>query len=67
MHLGRSGKADRLTHQTFDPGAQRQGLPLDFLRVALAWLVLIRLEMTRVRAPIIGDAAKLIVFHQDYG
>ena len=53
MHLGRAGKADRLAHQAFDPGAQRQVLPLNVLRVALARVVRIRLEMTRVCAPII--------------
>src|SRR5215468_4567929 len=51
MHLGRAGKADRLAHQAFDPGAQREVLALNLLRVALARLVRIRLEMTRVRAP----------------
>ena len=53
MHLGRAGRADRLAHQAFVSGAQRQVLPLNVLRVALAWLVRIRLEMTRVRAPIV--------------
>jgi hypothetical protein len=51
MHLGRAGKAERLAYQTFDPGAQRQVLPLNWRRVALARLVRIRLEMPRVRAP----------------
>src|SRR5882762_2413962 len=54
MHLGRSGKADRLTHEAFDPGAQRQVLTLYFLRVALAGLVFIRIEMTCVGAPRVG-------------
>src|SRR5262249_6533185 len=51
MHLGRAGKTDRLTHEAFDPGAQRQVLALDLLRVALARFGLLRIEMTRVRAP----------------
>ena len=51
MHLGRSGKADLLPHEAFDPGAQRQVLPLYVLRVALAQLGRIRIEMTRVGAP----------------
>ena len=51
MHLGRAGKANRLTHEACDPGAQRQVLALDLLRVALARWVRIRIEMTRVRAP----------------
>ena len=53
MHLGRSGKADRLAHQAFDPGPQREVLALYLLRVALARLVFIRIEMTRVSAPIV--------------
>ena len=53
MHLSRAGKTDRLAHQAFDPGAQRQMFPLDLLRIALARLVLIGIEMTRVRAPIV--------------
>ena len=51
MHLGRARKANRLTHEAFDPGAQRQVLALDLLRVALARLVRIRIEMPRVGAP----------------
>gem|GEM_PF-2293942 len=50
-HLGRAGKANRLTHEACDPGPQREVLALDLLRVALARLVRIRSEMTRVRAP----------------
>ena len=53
MHLDRLRKADRLTHQAFNPGAQRQMLPLDLLRVALARLVLIGIEVTCVSAPIV--------------
>lgn len=51
MSLGRAGKADRLTPEAFDPGAQREVLPLYFWRVALARLGLIYLAMTRGRAP----------------
>jgi hypothetical protein len=36
-------------------------LPLDLLRVALAWGVLVSVEMTRVRAPIIGV---MVVLHR---
>src|SRR5262249_38413526 len=50
MQLGRAGKADRLAHQAFDPGAQREVLALYLLRVALARVVRIRLEMPRVGA-----------------
>jgi hypothetical protein len=51
MHLDRLGKADRLAHQAFNPGAQRQMLPLDLLRGALARLVRIGIEVTRIRTP----------------
>src|SRR4030095_10280831 len=61
MPLDRSGKADCLAGQTLDPGAQREMLPLDLLRVALAWGVLVSVEMTRVRAPIIGV---MVVLHR---
>jgi hypothetical protein len=53
LPLGRAGKAARRAHQTCDPGAQRQGLALSLLGVARARLVLIRLELTCVRAPIV--------------
>jgi hypothetical protein len=51
MQLGRAGTAHRLTHEALDPGAQCQVLALDLLRGALARLVLLRIELTRVRAP----------------
>ena len=51
MPLDRLGKAEHLAHQAFDPGAQRQMLPLDLLRVALARLELICSEVTRIGAP----------------
>ena len=57
MHLGRSGKTDRLAGSTFDPGPQRQRLALDLLGVPLAWSVLVGSEMPSVRAPIIGGIA----------
>ena len=53
MHLDRSGKADRLACETLEPGPQCQMLPLDFLRVPLARSMLVGVEMTRGRAPII--------------
>jgi hypothetical protein len=51
MHLGRAGTADRLAPQACGPGAQRQVLPRNVLRVARVRFVLFRSEMTRVRAP----------------
>jgi hypothetical protein len=53
MHLNRFGEADRLTRQPFDSGTQRQMLALNLLPVAFARLVLIRIEMTGVRSPIV--------------
>src|SRR5262245_12641228 len=49
--LGRAGKADRLAHQAFDPGVHREVLARDLLRVALARVGRIRLEMPRGGAP----------------
>ena len=53
MHLDRPGKADRLAHQALQPGAQRQRLPLARLRVTLARLGRICIEVTGVSAPIV--------------
>jgi hypothetical protein len=50
-HRGRAGTAERLAPQACGPGAQRQVLPRNVLRVALARFVLFRSEMTRVHAP----------------
>ena len=50
---GRLGKAERLVHQAFDPGAQCQGLPLDVLRVTFARLGLSSIEVTRGSAPVV--------------
>src|SRR4029434_3368932 len=51
MHLGRAGTADCLAPQACGPGAQRQVLPRNVLRVARVRFVLFRSERTRVRAP----------------
>ena len=53
MHLYGFGEADCLTRQLLDPCASRQRFPLDLLSVALARLVFIRINMTRVSAPIV--------------
>src|SRR5262249_48633172 len=57
MHLDRSGKADCLAGEPLDPGPQRQMFALNLLRVPLARLVLVGIEMPCVRAPIIGVIA----------
>ena len=60
MHLNGLGKTDRLTGEPFNPGPQGQMFSLDLLRVTLARLVLLCLDMSRIRAPrvciIAGDA-----------
>jgi hypothetical protein len=54
VHLYRLGEAEGLANQAFDAGPKRQGLALDFLRIAFAGGVLCRVKMTRVRPPLIG-------------
>jgi hypothetical protein len=49
MHLHGLGKTDRLTGEPFNPGPQCQVFSLDLLRVAFARLVLLYLDMARVR------------------
>src|SRR5262249_12985439 len=53
-HLGRVSKADRLAGEPLDPGPPRHLCPLDLLRVSLARLVRVGLEMPCLCAPIIG-------------
>ena len=63
MHLNGLGNTDRLTGESFNPGPQGQVFSLDLLRVTLARLVLLCLDMSRVSAPIVciitGDAKRL--------
>ena len=58
MHLDRSGKVDRLAGEPLDPGPQGQMFALDLLHVPLARLMLGGIEMSGVRAPIIGVRAR---------
>ena len=58
MQPDRSGKADRLAGETLDPGPQCQMFALDLLRVPLARLVLVGIEMPCICAPIIGVIAR---------
>jgi hypothetical protein len=53
MHLTRFGKADRLACQALDARTKRQMLPFNSLRVALARMVDVRFEVSRVCPPII--------------
>src|SRR4029453_3688265 len=47
----RLGKAQRATNQPLDPGPEINGLALDFLRVLLAHLMLLSIEMPLVGPP----------------
>ena len=58
MHLRRFGEADGLTDQALYTCPYGEMLPLDFLRVVLARIVLFRIEMTCVCAPMIGMIAR---------
>ena len=58
MHLHGFGEAYRLARQPFDPRTPRQMFPLNLLGVALARLVFIRLDMTRVGAPIVCGVSR---------
>src|SRR5215469_9727248 len=51
MHLDRFCKTDRLSDQALDPRPQGQMVPLALLRITLARLMLLCLDMSRVRAP----------------
>src|SRR5262245_17917371 len=54
VHTLRLGEAQRTTHEPFDPGPQVDRLALDLLRVLLAHLMLLGIEMPLVSPPPIG-------------
>ena len=54
VHRRRLGKANRATHETLDPGPQIDVLALDFLRMLLANVMLLWVDMPLVRSPSIG-------------
>ncbi len=58
MHLHRLGEANRLTHEALEAGTQGQMLAFEFLRITLANLALIRLQVTLVSAPAISEVAR---------
>ena len=58
MHLNGFGEADRFAHEALDTSPQVQMLALTLLRMALANLVLIRIQVTLVSAPAIGEVAR---------
>ena len=54
VHLFRLGKAQRATHEPLHPGPEIDVLALDFLRVLLAHLMLLSLQMPLVGPPAVG-------------
>ena len=54
MHGRRFGKANRATHETLDPGPQIDMFALDFLRVLLAHMMLLWIDVSFVSPPSIG-------------
>ena len=63
VHLFRLGKAQGATNQPLDPGPEIDVLALDFLRVLLAYVMLLGSEMPLIGPPsvgiILGDAKGL--------
>ncbi len=63
VHRRRFGKANRATHETLDPGPHIDVFALDFLRLLLANVMLLRVDMPLVRSPPIrvkaADAKRL--------
>ena len=63
VHAFRLGKAQRATNQPLDPGPEIDVLALDFLRVLLAYVMLLGIEMPLIGPPavgvILGDAKGL--------
>ena len=57
VHAFRLGKAQRATNQPLDPGPEIDVLALDFLRVLLAYVMLLWGDVPLVRAPPIGVKA----------
>jgi len=54
VHRYRFGKANRATDKTLDPGPQGDVFTLDFLRMLLANMMLLWVDMPLVRPPSIG-------------
>jgi hypothetical protein len=63
VHAFRLGKAQRATNQPLDPGPQIEVLARDFLRVLLAYVMLLGSDMPLIGPPavggILGDAKGL--------
>jgi hypothetical protein len=54
MHALRLGETQRATHESFEPRPQIEVFALDFLRVLLAHLMLLGVEMPLVGPPPVG-------------
>src|SRR6266705_1845610 len=54
VHTFRLGKAQRATNQPLDPGPEIDVLALDFLRVLLAYVMLLDIEMPLIGSPSVG-------------
>jgi hypothetical protein len=52
--LGGFGEADRLAHQAFDPGAERQVLAFDLLSLALTWAMSRRHQRPLIGTPMVS-------------
>src|SRR5215471_17776827 len=63
VHAFRLGEAQRATHQPLDPGPEIDVFALDFLRVLLAYVMLLDIDMPLIGPPavgvILGDAKGL--------
>ena len=63
VHAFRLGKANGATHEPLHPGPEIDVLALDFLRVLLAYLMLLGIDMPLIGPPsvgiILGDAKGL--------
>ena len=54
VHAFRLGKAQRATNQPLDPGPEIDVLALDFLRVLLAYVMRLSIEMPLIGSPAVG-------------
>jgi hypothetical protein len=54
MHAFRLGKAQRATNQPLDPGPEIDVFALDFLRVLLAYVMLLDIDMPLIGPPSVG-------------
>src|SRR5712691_10348807 len=70
VHRRRFGKANRATHEPLDPGPQIDVFALDFLRLLLANVMLLRVDMPLGRCfravdPLSNGSSKLIAIDEE--